>query len=68
MKLFFKRIAIIIIIIIAAFFVARTAIISGLVKGILGTGIGRELNLILRQFFGVAGSEEDETLIISVVF
>ncbi|MDY2562507.1 hypothetical protein [Pseudomonas syringae] len=68
MKRLLKYLAISITAILSAFFVARTAIASGLVKSVLETAAGREINLTLRQFFGVVGAEEGETLIISVVF
>ncbi|RMT20842.1 MULTISPECIES: hypothetical protein [Pseudomonas syringae group genomosp. 2] len=58
--------------ILALFFVAllvtRTAFTSGIVQAGLDTSNGEALYIALRHFFNVAGAEEGETLIMSVVF
>ncbi|EFW77384.1 hypothetical protein [Pseudomonas savastanoi] len=51
-----------------ALLVTRTAFTSGLVQAGIETSNGEALYIALRHFFNVAGAEEGETLIMSVIF
>ncbi|WP_024677174.1 hypothetical protein [Pseudomonas syringae] len=51
-----------------ALFLTRTVFVSGMAQAGVETSAGRSIYLSLRHVFGVAGAEEGETLIMSVVF
>ncbi|WP_236513660.1 hypothetical protein [Pseudomonas tremae] len=51
-----------------ALFMTRAAFVSGIVQAGVETSVGEDTYIALRHFFGVAGAEEGETLIMSIVF
>lgn len=50
-----------------ACFLARVAIVSGLVKAVLETSVGNAMYMKLHHVFNVNGIEEAEDMIVSVV-